>query len=170
MLPLETQQQTLLNTFKHLTGQHIYFTKRSILYSCLQTHSVLSSTPHRPKLISPDICFQSKAPSLLFPLRRPAIKELTYVPKQTTRGYPSVCFLSPACPCLSSLLAASVYLSSSLAFLQSSKSGTKVFNAEKASMQISYMFLSGLIQRLISFSDNFQSPKRQNFGTVVHLS
>ena len=48
---------------------------------------ILSRLPSHPlyadrqKLISSDICFQSKASSLLFPLSRPAIIELTYVPE-----------------------------------------------------------------------------------------
>lgn len=66
------------------------------------------SVPHlvstdRQKLISSDICFQSKAPSLVFPLCGPVIIELTYVLEQTTREYPSAGFLSSPLVCSSAL-------------------------------------------------------------------
>ncbi len=44
--------------------------------STLVDPPLLSSSLHKQKLISPDICFQSKGSSLLFPLCRPAIKRI----------------------------------------------------------------------------------------------
>lgn len=63
-----------LNQFGRMA--HIYSCFSPYLHLRISALPPLSSTRLRQKLISPDICFQSKASSLLFPLCRLSIKRI----------------------------------------------------------------------------------------------
>lgn len=112
LIPLWSVWQDKSNTLRSCQMCILYCVYRAASLSVLRLSilSLLSSTPHRQKLISPDICFQSKASSLLFPLCRPAIKRINpYAGADHKRISPLSAFCRQL-DCLSFLLAVSVPL------------------------------------------------------------
>lgn len=119
--------------------------------------SPLIHSLRRQKLISPDICFQSEASSVLFPLCKPAIKGINLRAGEEPReNIPESAF----CLRLVSVAFSPCWANLAQFFFKSYKKKADLISFNKSDVVLCLSF-----KQLIDFSNNFRvlwNPKHQN--------